>query len=121
MTDLAGRGALGQKPSKADKKPRKAVPRISKRRAAYNASQARVDGLVHMSRVAGLPCLICGAHAVEVHHCPDPRSDMRVLPLCPAHHRREYGPGAYHYSRRAFNEMHGSDDDLLARVAALLA
>jgi len=101
MSDLAGRGPLGQRAQKP-----------------INGTSACK---AHMGRVAGLSCLVCGAYAVEVHHEGKPRNDMNVLPLCPAHHRREYGPGAYHYSRRAFNEMHGSDDDLLARVAALLA
>jgi hypothetical protein len=73
-----------------------------------------------MARVAELPCLVCGAWIVEVHHLPYPRSDMRVIPLCPQHHRREYGAGAYHYSRRAFNALHGSDAELLARVAAMI-
>lgn len=74
----------------------------------------------HMDAVAGLRCLVCGAWPVEVHHEGEPRSNMRVLPLCPPHHRREYGPGAYHYSKRAFYELHGSSADLLDRVTKLL-
>jgi hypothetical protein len=73
-----------------------------------------------MARVAALGCLVCGAWPVELHHLPDPRSDWRVIPLCPMHHRREYGPQAYHYSRRNFNARHGSDEELLARVKAML-
>jgi hypothetical protein len=46
---------------------------------------------------------------------------MRVLPLCPKHHRREFGPGAYHYSKRAFYAAHGDSASLLARVAEMLA
>jgi hypothetical protein len=38
----------------------------------------------------------------------------------PVAHRREYGPQAYHYSRRNFNAIHGSDDQLLARTLELL-
>ena len=121
MSNLANRPPLGQKPPKAAKKPRKAVRKVSSKRAAYLASTARVDGLAHMARVSELPCLVCGSRPVEVHHFPDPRSDMRVGPLCPAHHRREFGPGAYHYSRRAFNDRHGSDDELMARTDAMLA
>jgi hypothetical protein len=45
---------------------------------------------------------------------------MRVIALCPRHHRREFGPGAFHYSPRAFYEAHGSADELLARVDILL-
>ena len=118
--NLTGAAPRGLKQPKPPKKPRKAVPRISKRRAAYLASDDRQEGLAHMARVATLPCLVCGCYGVEVHHFPDPRSDLRTGPLCARHHRREFGEGAYHYSRRAFNEAHGSDDELLARVADLL-
>ena len=75
----------------------------------------------HMAAVAALPCLVCGVHGVEVHHEGKPRNDMRVLPLCPRHHRREFGEGAYHYSPRAFYEAHGDSKFLLAKVADQLA
>lgn len=90
-------------------------PKSKPRSASKTAEETR-----HMDAVASLPCLICGAWPVEVHHCPSPRSNLRVLPLCPRHHRREYGPGAYHYSRRAFQEAHGTDEQLLARVAEMI-
>ncbi len=35
---------------------------------------------------------------------------------CPPHHRREYGPGAFHYSPRAFYALHGDSKLLLAKV-----
>ena len=73
-----------------------------------------------MGRVAQLPCLVCGAHPVEVHHEGKPRSDFNCLPLCPRHHRQQFGPGAYHYSPKAFYEAHGSSAELLARVAKIL-
>ena len=120
MTDLAGRGALGQKSAKQPNGPRKPLPKTSAKRKAYLASDDRQRAKLHMSEVARLPCLVCGAWPVEVHHLPDPRDDFRVIPLCPSHHRREFGPGAYHYSRKAFNAAHGSDEDLLARVARFL-
>ena len=94
----------------------KPMRKRSPKRAAYMASQARQDGLAHMGRVAQLGCLVCGARPVEVHHFPDPRDDLRTGPLCPFHHRWEYGPQAYHYSRRNFNELHGTDEELLVRV-----
>ena len=75
----------------------------------------------HMARVKALPCLVCGCHGVEVHHEGKPRNDLQVLPLCPQHHRREYGPGAYHYLPRAFYEAHGDSKFLLAVVADQLA
>jgi hypothetical protein len=92
----------------------------SRKRDAYLASQEREEGKAHMARVAQLPCLVCGAYPVEVHHMPDPRSDMRVLPLCARHHRAEYGPGAFHYSKPAFYAAHGSPEALLKRVEAML-
>jgi hypothetical protein len=73
-----------------------------------------------MATLAQCSCLICGARPVEIHHLPDPRCDMRTIPLCPAHHRREFGPGSYHYSRRAFNAAHGSDEYLLSLADALI-
>ena len=121
MVDLAGRPPLGPKAGKPPKKARKPLPKQSKRRKAYLASDARKHGLERMERLHQCPCLICGAWGIEVHHLPDPRDDMRTIALCPRHHRREYGPDAYHYARRAFNDLHGSDDELLARQNAILA
>lgn len=98
----------------------KPIPKQSAKRKAYMASDARKQGLEHMARVAMERCLVCGAWPVEVHHEGKPRSDMRVLPLCPRHHRREFGPGAYHYSPKAFYALHGSSEELLQRVDAML-
>lgn len=78
----------------------------------------------HLSDVAGLPCLVCGRWPVEVHHDrPNgaPRDHMKVLPLCVSHHKREYGPGAYHYSPAAFYEAHGDSKALLKRVDEMIA
>jgi len=119
MAHLGGKGPLGQKQPKAAKVP-KPVRKVSAKRAAYLASPERTAGKAHMALVALLPCLVCGAHGVEVHHFGIPRNDMHVLPLCPRHHRREFGEGAYHYSPKAFYAMHGDSASLLARVAAML-
>jgi len=43
-----------------------------------------------------------------------------VIPLCPRHHRREFGPQALHYNRRAFHEQHGSPEDMLRWVDEML-
>lgn len=118
--DMAGKGPLGPKGAKPLKAPRRALRRISNRRAAYLASDERKAGLDHMAAVARLPCLICGAWPSEAHHEGKPRSDTNVLPLCPRHHLREFGPGAYHYSPKAFYALHGDSKSLLDRVAALL-
>ncbi|MBD9529016.1 DUF968 domain-containing protein [Paracoccus sp. PAR01] len=103
--DLAGRGPLGQRAGKG-----------KTRRDPKTATERK-----HMAAVAALPCLVCGSRPVEIHHEGKPRSNMNVLPLCPSHHRREYGPGALHHSPRAFYEAHGTTDQLLARVEKMLA
>ena len=121
-------GPLGLKGAPEPKNPRKPVRKVSTKKAAYLASPAREKGKRHMAAVAMLPCLICGARPVEVHHdtgagsdpAKKPRSDMRVLPLCSFHHRREFGPGAYHYNPRAFYARHGSSEELLKRVDDML-
>jgi hypothetical protein len=97
------------------------LPKVSAKKRRHKAAEKALGAWEHMQSVKGLPCLVCGCYGVEVHHLPSPRSDFRVIPLCPPHHRREYSTGSYHYSRKAFNAAHGSDDALLARVAAMLA
>ncbi len=120
--NLAGRPPMGQKkPRERQRKPRKALRKISRKRQKYLDSPERLAGLDHMAAVAMLPCLVCGCSGVEVHHEGKPRSDMKVLPLCPRHHKREYGPGAYHYSPRAFYALHGTSEALLKRVDEMLA
>ena len=115
-------GLKAPKPSPDDVvKRRKGIARRSKKRLAYLASEDRKQGVEHMGKVAQLPCLVCGRYGVEVHHEGKPRSDMHVLPLCAFHHRREYGPQAYHYSARQFYERHGDSKLLLAKVADMLA
>ena len=121
MPDLAGRPPLGPKPPKTPAKARKPLPKVSAKKRAHKASERAAGAWEHMEAVKALPCLVCGCHGVEVHHEGYPRSDFNVLPLCPQHHRREYGPGAIHYSRKSFYADHGSSADLLARVAQMLA
>lgn len=120
MPDLANRGPLGQKTGKPPKRARKPIPKISAKNRAHKAAERQAGAWEHMQAVKAMPCLVCGAYGVEVHHEGKPRSDFNVLPLCPRHHRREFGPGAYHYSHRAFYAAHGSSDELLARVSKKL-
>jgi len=117
--DLAGRGPLGLKTGKAPRKARKPIPRVSARKRAQKAAEKAAGAWEHMFHVKQLPCLVCGCCGVEVHHEGKPRSGFNVLPLCPRHHRREFGPGSYHYSPKAFYAAHGSSEELLARVAAM--
>ena len=113
--NLAGLPPMGLKDLDAVKTPRQRKRLRSKRKKAT----AMESG--HMGAVAGLPCLVCGCWPVEVHHEGKPRCNTRVLPLCPRHHRREYGSGAYHYSPSAFYVLHGTSEALLKRVDELLA
>lgn len=101
-------------------RPRKGLRQVSAKRAKLKATEKADGAWQHMERVKELPCLVCGVHGVEVHHEGTPRSDWNVLPLCPPHHRREYGPQAYHYSKRNFYAAHGTSEELLAKVAKML-
>ena len=109
---------MGQKAQKKLAKPGKPLARVSTKKRAKKATEAAQGAREHMARIAAMPCLVCGAWPVELHHEGRPRSDWHVLPLCPRHHRREYGDGSYHYSPRAFYALHGSSAELLARYAA---
>lgn len=120
MTNLAGKPPLGLKQPKPPKEPRKPIPRVSAKKRAHKAAEKALGAWEHMAAVKALPCLVCGCYGVEVHHEGKPRSDFNVLPLCPPHHRREFGPGSYHYSPSAFYALHGTSEELLARVAVLL-
>lgn len=83
-------------------------------------------GKRHMGRVAQLPCAICGAQPVEVHHIREGQGaaqraqDTLTLPLCHAHH---LGPNGLHglgtkgfYTRYKLDEL-----DLLAATLEKLA
>lgn len=103
MGDLAGRGALGQKTGK---------PKRS------------ANGKAHMAQVARLPCVICAAWPVTVHHCISGRfgqskaSDFDTIPLCHNHHQGREG---IHTSKRAWEALHGPDTNYLPVVASMLA
>lgn len=120
MPDISGRPGLGLKQPKPPKKPRRAIPKQSARKKAQKAAEKAAGAWEHMAAVKAMPCLVCGAYGVDVHHEGRPRSGFNVLPLCPKHHRREFGAGAFHYSPKAFYALHGPSDELLARVKAML-
>lgn len=52
MTDLAGRGPLGPKTGKAGPKPKRPIPKRSRKREAYMNSAARRKAERHMAAVA---------------------------------------------------------------------
>ena len=71
----------------------------------------------HFVRVAQMPCLVCGARPVQVHHVTSgihggriARSQRRVTPLCFAHHKVEGGPDSVEsLSHGGFYARHGID------------
>ena len=89
------------------------------KRSATKAEKA------HMDAVASLGCLLCTMPA-EIHHIRAGQgmgqraSNYEVLPLCPRHHRAEYREG-FHRAPRTWQEAHGTERDLLAKVQRLLA
>lgn len=99
---------------------------VSKKRAASRRKKGTVEDF-HIKRVAALPCLACGACPVHVHHVTAPitggriaRSDNRVTPLCPAHHKTEFGRESVEsLSHGGFYATHGID--LLAEADRLWA
>jgi len=75
----------------------------------------------HMNRIAQMPCAICGAFGVHVHHIRTGigmgrrASDFDTLPLCPEHHQGM--TGIHGMGRKAFERHHGITElELLART-----
>lgn len=82
-------------------------------------------------QLASLGCIACridGNHSpmVSIHHIDGrtkPGAHMRVLPLCAGHHQDGYGiPGliAVHPYKRRFEDLYGSQYELLAMCEQLL-
>lgn len=73
----------------------------------------------HMSRVAGIGCILCKTvldirdSPAEIHHIYDTadRSDFLVIPLCFPHHR---GAAGFHtLGERKFNAVYGTSETKL--------
>lgn len=85
----------------------------------------RAYGKRHMAQVARLPCIICSARPVDVHHVFHGRygtrraSDHEVLPLCKSCHTD--APWSIHRDKKGWRDRHGHDFDLLPAVADSLA
>ena len=73
----------------------------------------------HMGRVAELPCCLCGAMPVEVHHVLEERipgrrgPDWLVLPLCPLCHR---GPEGIHGTKAMLRGSRKTEMELVAET-----
>lgn len=71
----------------------------------------------HMSRVAALPCCVCGDRPVELHHVMEGRTpgrrspDWLVIPLCVSCHR---GQGGIHGDRSFWKIYKATELDCLA-------
>lgn len=72
----------------------------------------------YLGRVAALGCLICGRQA-QVHHIREGQgtsmraSHFLTIPLCLDHHT---GPLSIHGSKRQFENLYGSELDLVAET-----
>lgn len=110
MPDLAGRPGLGLKQPKPPKQPCKPIPKISAKKRAHKAAERAAGAWEHMAWVKTHPCAACGAPGPsEAHHVTGdkmPRSDFRVIALCPPCHT---GPNGYHRAKRTWVAMHGPD------------
>ena len=75
----------------------------------------------HMEKVRALGCIICGGIAA-VHHCltgmGGRKNHMKVIGLCYAHHQGH--DGIHTLGRKAWQAKHGSEQDLMAKVADLI-
>jgi hypothetical protein len=79
-----------------------------------------------MARIAALPCILCGARPVEVHHIREGQGaaqraqDTLTIPVCPSCHR---GPNGIHgLGRRGFYARYKRTElDLLAATLEKLA
>jgi 5-methylcytosine-specific restriction endonuclease McrA len=71
----------------------------------------------YMARVAALPCVLCGAHGVHVHHLREGQgmsqraSNWMTIPLCPECHT---GVSGIHGNKAMLNIRKLSELDLLA-------
>ena len=73
----------------------------------------------HMANVADLSCLICARDA-EIHHCGTymggGRDNMKVIPLCPVHHRAGGYSVAIHAGKKKWEDLYGTEEKLLKEV-----
>ena len=80
----------------------------------------------HMSRIAEMPCSVCGAYGVHVHHIRTGvgmgrrSSDLDTIPLCHEHHQGM--TGIHGMGRKAWERHHGITElQLLQKTKEALA
>lgn len=134
MNDLAQRGPIGLKAEKVGKPPRKPMRKVSKKRAAYRASEQGQEDTEYLDKVRALPCVICHEWGLkqnsptEAHHSKSGRygslktSDKMAIPLCHSHHNklRPY-PGdedkfGFHNAQATWERQFGMDYDWISWV-----
>ena len=82
----------------------------------------RIQDRAHLQAVASLPCAICGASPVEVHHIRNGygmgqrSSDLETIPLCPSCHRTGGMGVAFHGGPREWERLHGTEREILAKT-----
>ena len=76
-------------------------------------------GKKHMGRIAQLPCIVCGAYPVQVHHIREGQgmaeraSDFLTIPLCPSCH---VGPKGIHGDQSLWRIKKMDELDALAKT-----
>ena len=99
-------------------------PAIPKNPKAKRIKPKRKTDRDRLARVAMLPCCVCGHWPVEVHHLRanvgtgQRAGDNETIPLCRWHHRE--GPQAFHQGPRIFQELYGTELELLEKTNLLL-
>ena len=87
---------------------------------------ARVVDRARLALVASMPCCVCGARPVEVHHVRatvglgQRAGDDQTIPLCPQHHRTGGFGVAFHAGPREWERQHGPQVEHLAAVNRML-
>lgn len=73
----------------------------------------------HMDRVSKLLCITCGNYGVQVHHIRTERikDPFLTIPLCLECHMGKFST---HKSKRAFENIYGSELHLLAKTLRVL-
>ncbi len=75
------------------------------------------------SKIADLGCLLCGGPA-EIHHCftgaGGRKNHDKVIPLCPEHHRGKNGIDGRYISKKQWQAIYGTEQELLDRLEKML-
>ena len=84
----------------------------------------------HMAKVRALGCIACMNVDIEtpenftcIHHIDGktkPNAHFKVLPLCDGHHSR-YKKTGLHYNLYQWEQVHGTQEELLSQVSELIA